>query len=123
MNLRDHFQRTGRALKDWFIAQCQEALAVGILWMVGLFWIKAPLATLGAILAAALQFAPHFGPVLGMIGPTLAAAIKWGDWEHPLYVLMLYAGIVVVDGFLLQPYIMRRTAKVPLWASISLLLP
>lgn len=31
---------------------------------------------------------------------------------------MLYAGIVVVDGLLLQPYIMKRTAKVPIWASI-----
>ena len=34
------------------------------------------------------------------------------------YVLILYAVIVVVDGFLLQPYIMCRVAKVPMWASI-----
>jgi predicted PurR-regulated permease PerM len=40
------------------------------------------------------------------------------DWEHPLYVLILYAVVVVVDGLFLQPYIMRRTAKVPIWASI-----
>ena len=32
--------------------------------------------------------------------------------------LLLYAGIVVVDGFLLQPYLMQRTARVPMWASI-----
>ena len=31
---------------------------------------------------------------------------------------MLYAVIAIVDGFLLQPYIMKRTAKVPVWASI-----
>ena len=31
---------------------------------------------------------------------------------------MLYAGIVVVDSLALQPYIMKRTAKVPIWASI-----
>ena len=43
---------------------------------------------------------------------------KWGDWEHPIYVLILYAVIAIVDGFLLQPYIMKRTAKVPVWASI-----
>jgi predicted PurR-regulated permease PerM len=35
-----------------------------------------------------------------------------------LYVLILYAAIVIVDGLVLQPYIMRRTAKVPMWASI-----
>jgi predicted PurR-regulated permease PerM len=33
-------------------------------------------------------------------------------------VLILYAVIVVVDGLLLQPYIMRRVARVPMWASI-----
>ena len=31
---------------------------------------------------------------------------------------MLYGGIVVVDGLLLQPMIMRRTARVPIWASL-----
>jgi predicted PurR-regulated permease PerM len=35
-----------------------------------------------------------------------------------LYVLIVYAVIVVVDGLVLQPYIMKRTAKVPIWASI-----
>ncbi len=56
--------------------------------------------------------------MLSLIGPVLAAALRWTDWEHPLYVLMLYAAIAVLDGFLLQPYLMRRTAKVPIWASI-----
>ena len=53
-----------------------------------------------------------------MIGPVLAATIKFGDWEHPLYVLILYAIVVVVDGLFLQPYFMRRTAKIPILASI-----
>lgn len=118
MNFRDHFERTGGALKNWFIAQCQDALLVGILWLVGLYLLNVPWAPLWAILATLLQFVPHLGPVLGTIGPTLAAAIQWHDWQHPLYVLMLYAGIVIVDGFLLQPYIMKRTARVPMWASI-----
>ena len=65
-----------------------------------------------------MQVVPHLGPVLGLMGPALAATLRWGDWEHPLYVLMLYAAIVVVDGFLLQPYIMKRVARVPMWASI-----
>ena len=33
-------------------------------------------------------------------------------------VLGLYAVIALIDGLLLQPYIMRRTAKVPVWASV-----
>ena len=118
MGLGEHARLTGGALKHWFIAQCQDALAVALLWLVGLYFLKVPWAPLWAALAAALQFIPHLGPVLGLIGPVLAASIRWADWQHPFYVLVLYAGIVLIDGLLLQPYIMRRTAKVPMWASI-----
>ena len=118
MNLGDHFRVTGGALRNWIVAQFQDSLAVGLLWLIGLYILKVPWAPLWALLAAALQIVPHLGPVLSLIGPALAATIHWGDWEHPLYVLILYAIVVVLDGLLLQPYIMRRTAKVPMWASI-----
>ena len=118
MNLGEHFRITSGALKNWLIAQLQDSIAVGLLWLIGLYVLKVPWAPLWALLAATLQVVPHLGPVLGVIGPVLAATFRWGDWEHPLYVLMLYAGIAVVDGFLLQPYIMKRVAKVPMWASL-----
>jgi predicted PurR-regulated permease PerM len=118
MNLDEHARITGGALRNWLIAQVQDSLAVGLLWLIGLYALKVPWAPLWAMLATVLQFVPHLGPVLGMVGPALAATLRWEDWQHPLYVLMLYAGIVVVDGFFLQPYLMKHTAKVPVWASI-----
>ena len=118
MSIGEHVRITGGALKNWLIAQMQDSFVVGCLWWIGLYFLRVPWAPLWAVLAAALQCVPHLGPVLGMVGPVLAATIHWVDWEHPLYVLMLYATIAVVDGFLLQPYLMKRTAKVPIWASI-----
>jgi predicted PurR-regulated permease PerM len=118
MQLGEHLQLSGGALKNWFIAQLQDSLAVGLLWLLGLYIIGVPWAPLWALLGGAFQFVPQIGAVLGVIGPALTAMFKFGDWEHPLYVLILYAIIVVVDGFLLQPYLMKRTAKVPMWASI-----
>jgi len=112
-----HLRITGSALKSWLIAQSQDSAAVGLLWLCGLMILHVPWAPLWAVLAALLQFIPHFGPVLALIGPSIAAAVS-GGWQRLLYVLILYAGIALVDGFLLQPYIMKRTAKVPVWASI-----
>ena len=114
----DHFRTTASALRRWAIAQLQDSVAVGLLWLLGLWIIRVPWAPLWALLAATLQIIPHFGPILGLLGPVLAATLRWQDWQHPLYVVILYAVIVVVDGFLLQPYIMRRVARVPMWASI-----
>jgi len=118
MKAKDHLQTTASALGRWAVGQMQDSLAVGLMWMAGLWMIRVPWAPLWALLAAALQIIPHFGPILGLLGPVLAAALRWGDWQHPLYVLVLYAVIVLVDGFVLQPYIMRRVTRVPIWISI-----
>ncbi len=117
MEFRDHVHTTGTALKNWFIAQSLDALAVGVLWLVGLLIIGVPWAPLWAFLGAIFQFVPNIGAVLGVVGPVIVGGIDRG-WMCALYVLILYAIIAVVDGLFLQPYLMRRTSKVPIWASI-----
>jgi len=114
----DHIRTTASALGHWALAQLQDSLAVGLLWLIGLWILRVPWAPLWAVVAAVAQIVPHLGPILGLIGPVLSAALRWQDWEHPLYVLILYAIIVLIDGFVLQPTIMRRVARVPVWASI-----
>ncbi len=118
MDVGGHVRMTATALKNWAIAQFQDSLAVGALWWIGLSVLHVKLALLWAVLAAILQVIPHLGPALALLGPVIAAAVWWQDWKHLIGVLVLYAIIAVVDGLLLQPYIMRRTAKVPIWASI-----
>ena len=57
-------------------------------------------------------------PVLAFFGPGLVALFA-GGFEQFLYVLILYGIIIVIDGLVLQPVIMRRTARVPIWASLD----
>jgi predicted PurR-regulated permease PerM len=118
VELNDHLSITGRALRNWAIAQLQDSLAVGVLWLIGLRILGVRFSFVWAALAGLLQIVPHLGPILGMIGPFVTAGIAARNWQHPLGVVILYVVIVTIDGFLLQPYIMRRTAKVPVWASI-----
>jgi predicted PurR-regulated permease PerM len=117
MQWRQHVRTTGAALKHWFIAMCYDALCVAGIWLVGLLIIGIPLAPLWALLGGALQFIPNFGPVLAVIGPALFATFS-SDHMRLIYVLILFAVVMVVDGLCLQPYLMKRTAKVPFWASL-----
>jgi predicted PurR-regulated permease PerM len=117
MQFTRHVNLTTDALRRWFIAQCYDSLAVGALWLAGLLYLHVPFAPFWAILAAALQFVPHVGPVLAFFGPAVAALFANG-LEGGLYVLILYGVVIVVDGLVLQPIIMRRTARVPIWASL-----
>lgn len=115
--VKEHLHITGAALKGWLIAQAYDALAVGLLWLVGLLALGVPLAPLWALLGALLQFIPIVGTVLALVGPVTAVAIS-GELERVLYVVIVYGMIAAIDGLLLQPYMIDRTAKVPIWASI-----
>jgi predicted PurR-regulated permease PerM len=117
----DHLRLTGTALKRWFIAQLKDSLVVAVLWLAGLLTLQVPLAPMWAGLAFFLQFIPNIGAPLTMVGPMIELSIEGlfgGDWMKLIYLLIMYAVIAGIDGFVLQPYIMKRTAKVPVWASI-----
>lgn len=117
MEFSRHVNITGGALRDWFVAQCYDSLAVGLLWWAGLTYLHIPLAPLWAFLAVLFQFIPHFGTVITFIGPAIAAIFS-GGIDAFLWLLGLYGVIVVTDGLLLQPMIMKRSARVPIWASL-----
>jgi predicted PurR-regulated permease PerM len=118
MSVQAHFQITGRALKRWFIAQCVDSALVGLLWLAGLLILGVPWAPLWALLAMLFQFIPHIGGVLTLLGPLGATLLAGKGGEGALYLLGLYAVVMVVDGLLIQPILLRRASKVPVWASI-----
>ncbi|HEU4415326.1 MAG TPA: AI-2E family transporter [Candidatus Angelobacter sp.] len=125
---RSHARTTGSALKHWFIAQCYDSMAVALIWLVGLLIIGIPWAPVWAILAGLLQFIPNFGGPIAVIIPAILGAFSHDHMKF-FYVLMLFGVIMMTEGLVLQPYFMKRTAKVPFWAAlfgpiiIALLIP
>lgn len=105
------------AIKAWLIARCYNALIVFALWLVGLWLLHVPLAPLWAGLGGILQFIPNFGAMFALIGAEFGALLS-GEPMRMIYVLILYAVIVIVDAWVLEPLLMRKKARVPIWASI-----
>lgn len=118
MSFRYHAELTFTALKRWFIAQLYDCLIVALLWLVALLVLHVPLAVVWALLGGVLQFIPGIGMVLSLIGPALSLAFTKATWENFVGLLIAYAVIAVVDGLVLQPYLMKRQNRVPFWASL-----
>ena len=108
----------GSALLNWWRATTLDALLVGLLWLVGLWVLHVPWAPLWALIGAFAQFVPNIGGMLALIGPALSLLFTDGGWESFALLLCLYAAIVVIDQLLLQPWLMKRANRVPIWASI-----
>ena len=114
----DVARTAGTALVQWWRAATLDGLCVGILWWIGLALLHVPLAPLWAMLAAFAAFIPHFGGVLSLIGPVLAVAFSGHDIYRLGLVLGLYAIIVILEQLVIQPVLLKRTTRVPVWASI-----
>ncbi len=117
-DFKTHGATAGKALVNWWRAVSIEAFCCAILWLIGLLLIRVPLAPVWALIAGIMTFVPNFGPVIGLLGPVFAILLSGRDMERLLYLLGLYAVIVVIDQLLLQPLLMKRVTRVPIWASL-----
>lgn len=108
----------GTALVDWWKAATLEGLAIGCLWLLGLWLLHVPWAPLWALIAALMTLIPQFGGVIALLGPVFSILVTDPSMFRLSMVLGLYAVIVVIEQLLLQPLIMKRVTRVPIWASI-----
>jgi predicted PurR-regulated permease PerM len=119
MRAGQHIVFTFDALGRWLWAQFLDSVLVGALWLLALAIIGVPWAPLWALFAALFQLIPNFGPILSLVFPALAILFSGAGWTRFLELMIAYAVIMAVDGFLLQPYLMKRQNRVPFWASIT----
>jgi len=113
-----HLRTAGTALVNWWRAISIDALCVAVLWLIGLEILRVPLAPAWALVAGLMAFVPNIGGVIALIGPTFSVLVTGKDLERLAFLLGIYAIIVVIDQLVLQPWLMKKTTRVPIWASI-----
>jgi predicted PurR-regulated permease PerM len=113
-----HLRTAGAALVNWWRATSIEALCVAVLWLIGLEILRVPLAPAWALVAGLMAFVPNIGGVIALIGPVFCILVTGKDLERLAFLLGLYAIIVVIDQLALQPWLMKKATRVPIWASI-----
>jgi predicted PurR-regulated permease PerM len=101
----------GTTLSKWLVGKACSMVAAGVLTAVGLSLLGVPLALLLGIIAGLLDFIPYVGPLMAGV-PALLIAFSDSPTQA-LYVLLLFGGIQVVQGYMLEPLIDQRTVALP----------
>lgn len=108
---RQVITKMGDTLGSWLLGKSISMLIVGIATSVGLGLLGVPLGLLLGIIAGLLDFVPYLGPIMAGIPAVLIAFSISPDMA--LYVILLFTGVQLVEGYLLQPLIESRAVDLP----------
>lgn len=108
--------RLAHALRMWLLARLILMIVVTVFTGLGLVLLDVPLALALGLIAGLLDFIPNIGPTLAAIPATIIGLAR--DPTTGLYVLLLFIVIQTIEGYILTPLILQRTAAVP--AAITL---
>lgn len=93
------------ALIVFFRGQVLVAVCDGILYGIGFLSIGLPYALLLGLVAMVLTIVPFLGAIVTCCSALAIAVIQFGDWQHPLLVLMVFLVVQTIEGWVIQPKI------------------
>ncbi|MCC2954524.1 AI-2E family transporter [Massilia sp. IC2-477] len=108
---REVQQELGNTLASWLLGKGASMLIVGVATSIGLSLLGVPLALILGIIAGLLDFIPYLGPIMAGIPAVLLALSISPDLA--LYTVLLFVGIQLVEGYLLQPLIEAKAVDMP----------
>jgi predicted PurR-regulated permease PerM len=99
-----------RSINDYLIVffrgQVLVAICDGVLYTVGFIIIGLPYAVLLGVIATVLTMIPFLGAIITCIAALVIAFAQFGDWQHPLGVLAVFAVVQTLEGLVISPKIM-----------------
>ncbi|MDN5871705.1 MAG: AI-2E family transporter [Nitrococcus sp.] len=105
------FMAIGQALRHWLVGRFSSMIIVGLLTGLGLWAIGMPVPISLAFITGLVVFVPYIGPVLSLI-PALLVAFTV-SLTMVLYVVVLYAGVQFLEGYIITPMIQERAVSLP----------
>lgn len=90
----------------YFRGQVLVATCDGILYGLGFLIIGLPYALLIGALAILLTMIPYLGAIITCLTALIIAVVQFGDWLHPLLVLLVFGVVQSLEGVIISPRIM-----------------
>jgi predicted PurR-regulated permease PerM len=107
----------------FFRGQVLVAICDGALYGIGFLIIGLPYAILLGAAAMVLTIIPYIGAIIIFIVAMIIALVQFGDWQHPLLVLVVFGIVQTLEGLVISPRIMRgRVGLHPLTIIIAVMI-
>jgi predicted PurR-regulated permease PerM len=90
----------------FFRGQVLVAICDGVLYGIGFTIVGLPYALLIGVTAIVLTMIPFIGAIVTCAGALIIALVQFGDWLHPLLVLVVFGCVQALEGLLISPRIM-----------------
>lgn len=102
---------TASAIWYWMLGRLFSMTVLGIMVALGLWLLGIPLPVALGFLAGIMIFVPYIGSIASAIPSVVIAASI--NLTLAVYVIALYTGVHLVEGYILVPLVQRRVVHVP----------
>jgi predicted PurR-regulated permease PerM len=106
-----------QALRRWLLSRIVAMVIVGSVTALGLWLLNVQLALTLGLLSGLLTFIPYLGAIVSLL-PALLLAFTQSSLVAA-YVLLLYIGVHVLEGYLVTPLIEQKAVQLPPALSIA----
>ncbi len=90
----------------FFRGQVLVAIIDGILYGLGFLIIGLPYAVLLGVMAIALTIIPFLGAIVTFVIALIIAVVQFGDWWHPMLVVIVFSIVQTLEGVVISPKIL-----------------
>ena len=119
--VRTVMDEMGRTMRNWLLGQLLRSAVVAIVLAVAFHLLGVPGATLLGVQAGASNFVPYLGPLIAAL-PVALVAMPLG-LSTLTWVMITYAVIQTIEGFLFAPLISKGSVNVaPAWTLFAIVI-
>ncbi len=106
----------------FFRGQVLVALCTGTLLTIAFFILGLNYALLLGVMAGLLGIIPYLGVMISLIPAVILAGVQFGDWLHPILVVVIFGVVNLLEGFVISPKIIGdRVGMHPLTIIIAVM--
>ncbi len=116
-------KKIDRSINNYIAIKTLTSLTTGILSFFVLMAVGVDAPFFWAFLIFILNYIPNIGSLVATLFPTIFALLQFGDFTHPLLVLLIVGAVQVTIGSIIEPRIMGNTLNMsPLVVILTLAL-